>query len=177
MSTAFALAVQTRALGQGGGGTAAVALYGHLAGAPETAVVQAARREAAEQQLTAMQAWLDECWPQIATDASVLEAVAAALPDHPFPAIPTEATAYATAAEELALAAGSCCAAVAWAGTAARDRWLRLYSGRDVQPLETLTDPVAVAALDELGPEECTRIATAVGIAWELIEERASARA
>lgn len=177
MSTAFALAVQTRALGQGGGGAAAIALYGHLAGAPDSPVVRAALREATEQQLAAMADWLDACWPQIATDAAVLDAVAAALPDDPFPAIPTEAAAYATAAEELALAAGNCCAAVAWAGTAARDRWLRLYSGRDVQPLETLTDPVAVAALDELGPEECTRIASAVGRDWERIEERASARA
>lgn len=174
MTTAFVLAVQTRALGQGGGGAAAIALYGHLVGAPDGPVVRAALREATAEQLTAMQAWLDTCWPQIAVDAAVLEAVADALPDDSLPAIPTEAAAYVTAAEELALSDGSCCAAVAWAGVAATSRWSRLYGGRELMLREALTDPVAVAALDELGPEECTRIATAVGRDWERIDARAS---
>lgn len=175
MTSAFTLAVQGRAVAQGGG-AAAVALYGYLAGGPETAVVRAARREATDGQLTAMAGWIDACIQQLSDDAAVLASVAAALPDSPLLAVPTEAAVYRTAAEELAFADGACCAAVAWAGVAAESRWSRLYGVRELTLREALADPVVVAARRELGDAACVRIATEVGARWERIDERASTR-
>ncbi|SIF24563.1 hypothetical protein [Mycobacteroides abscessus] len=177
MTTSLIRILQGHAAAAVGARTADVALYGHLAGAPKDAVVRAARREVTDEQLAAMTDWVYACREQLAADAAVLDSVSAALPADPFTPVPAEAQAYRTAAEELALADGDSCAAVVWAGAAAEAKWVRLYGGRIMDLREALTDPVAVAAMRELGPEQCLRIATAVGRDWERIDERAATAA
>ncbi|WP_036418553.1 hypothetical protein [Mycobacterium sp. 155] len=176
MSTSFIRAVQGYAAAAGGS-AATVAVYGHLAGAPADTVVRAARRHVTTEQLAAMQEWLDTCRERLTEDAAVLDAVSDALPSDPLPVVPDEAAVYRRAAEELALADGESCAAIAWAGAAAEAKWVRLYGGRVMDLGEALVDPVAAAAMRDLGPEGCFRIATEVGRAWERIDERASAAA
>lgn len=175
VTRAFTLAVQDLAV-ETGGSAASIALYGWLAGEPLTPVVRAAQRLVGEAEIATMSAWIETNREHIAASAAALDAAAETLGQDPLTPVPSGAAPYRAAAEELALADGENCAAIAWFGATAEARWVRLYGGRIMEFPEALTDPVCAAAVRELGPEECLRIANAVNRAgWARIDERASA--
>lgn len=144
---------------------------------PDDAVLQAAQREIPVEERNAMAQWIAESWGWIFDAAEVLDALDDVCTD-PFPVIPSAAHSYRTAAEDLALAAGECCAAVSWAGAVAVGRWSRLYGDREfnLRELEA-RDAVLAAAHRGLPREEALRVARWVIEVWEQVDDAASERA
>lgn len=173
--------VQDIALGWGVG-AADVALLGGLLVAPldllaeqlrHDAVMRAALREVPVETQRIQSDWIVEWWDPIGVSAAALDVLDQL--DDPFPAIPPGAAAHRHAAQELALAAGDCCAAVAWAGGAAVAQWLRLYAGYKVSDEELCAaDPVLEAARRELSREQLLNVTAWVHRNWVEIDELAS---
>lgn len=146
-------------------------------GFPNDSVMQAALREVLPKRHGAMASWLMEHWEWISDSADALDALSF-MDESAFPVMPSAADAYRRAGEDLALAAGESCAAVAWAGAVATGRWSRLYSDREVTLTELeAQDAVLAAARRGLSREEALRVARRVIDQWERVDDMATERA